>query len=171
MAVFRESKGDSQKALRKVKKLTLLRFSAYFLSHLIGPNWDVCQFLKKKSMYNRIAHRPGCVRLFRTIPIADISPLSHKLLTLKSLHQTDHRNVHPKIVTNVCLPEPQMPHCQVAIPCHATPLSKDVQVTHITHTHSSALFEGMFPLTQTGEVEEWTVTASTTSHHHLLIGN
>ena len=88
------------------------------------------------------------------IPIADISPLSHELLNLKSLHQTDHRNVPPKIVINVCLQELQMPYCQVSTPCHAAPLSKDVQVTRITHAHSSVLFEGMCPLTQIGEVEE-----------------
>lgn len=88
------------------------------------------------------------------IPIADISPISHKLLNLKRVHQTDHRNVPPKIVINVCLQELQMPYCQVSTPCHATPLSKDVQVTRITHEHPSVLFEGMFPLTQIGEVEE-----------------
>lgn len=148
-------KGDSQKGSQESEEVASPKV---FSILLVTPHWPKLRRLpiskKKKSMNNRIAHRPGCVRLFRTTPIADISPLSHKLLTLKSLHQTDHRNVHPKIVMNVCLPEPQMPHCQVATPCHATPLSKDVQVTHITHTHSSALFEGMFPLTQIGEVEE-----------------
>lgn len=88
------------------------------------------------------------------IPIADISPISHKLLNLKCVHQTDHRNVPPKIVINVCLQELQMPYCQVSTPCHATPLSKDVQDTRITHEHPSVLFERMFPLTQIGEVEE-----------------
>lgn len=88
------------------------------------------------------------------IPVADVSPLNNSLLNLKSLHQTDHKNVHSKIVINVYLQEPQMPYCQVSIRVTDTSLSKDIKITHITCMHSSTLLKGMFPLAHTGEVEE-----------------